>query len=171
VVLASGWFPNRDGAGWFCRTCWPHVRAQCPRAVLHLFGRVPGIRSGPTVVVHEPPVDSREAFSPEAILAVPLRIASGVRVKILEAWARGVPVVATPQAAAGLAAHGGQELLIVQDPPEFARAIGRLPADRSFARASVEAGRALLGARHDPLRVAERLASIYAEVARAAISR
>lgn len=173
VVLAGGWLPNRDGAGWFCRTCWPHVQAQCPRAVLHLFGRVPGLRPAPTTVVHESPADSRAVFSPGAILAVPLRIASGVRVKILEAWARGVPVVATPQAAAGLDARDGRELLIAQDPPGFASAIGRLHADPSFARASVDAGRALLRARHDPLRIAERLARIYAEVAsrRAAMPR
>jgi glycosyl transferase family 1 len=171
VVLASGWIPNRDGAGWFCRTWWPHVRAQCPRAILHLFGRVPGIRPAPAIAVHEPPVDSREAFAPGAILAVPLRIASGVRVKILEAWARGVPVVATPQAAAGLDARDGRELLIAPDPPGFASAIGRLHADPSFAQASVDAGRALLRARHDPLRIAERLASIYADVVRSATSR
>jgi hypothetical protein len=166
VMLASGWLPNRDGARWFCRTCWPHVRAHCPRGVLHLFGTVRGIESAPTVVVHAPPLESREAFSPGAILAVPLRIASGVRIKILEAWARGVPVVATPQAAAGLAARHGEELLIAGDPAGFARAIGRLHADPSFARASVEAGRALLSARHDPAAIAQRLAQVYAEVAR-----
>jgi hypothetical protein len=166
VVLASGWLPNRDGARWFSRTWWPHVRAHCPRAVLHLFGTGPGIQSAPTVVVHAPLVDSREAFSPGAILAVPLRLASGVRIKILEAWARGVPVVATPQAAAGLAARHEEELLIAEDPPGFARAIARLHADPAFARASVEAGRALLRARHDPIRIAAQLTRIYAEVAR-----
>jgi len=165
VVLASDWLPNRDGAAWFWRTVWPEVRAHCPRAVLHLFGAVRGVRSAPRVVVHEAPADSREAFPPGAILAVPLRIASGVRVKILEAWARGVPVVATPEAAAGLDASDGEELLIASDPRGFATAIRRLHADASLARASVDAGRILLVARHDPVRIAERLAHIYAEVA------
>jgi glycosyltransferase involved in cell wall biosynthesis len=165
VVLASGWFPNRDGVRWFCRTCWPAVRAHYPRAVLHLFGVGPGLPTMPSIVVHDPPLDSREAFPPGAILAVPLRIASGVRIKILEAWARGVPVVATPQAAAGLDARDGEELLVAEDPCGFAGAIGRLHADPAYARASVEAGRALLGERHDPVRMARRLAALYAEVA------
>src|SRR6185369_7001352 len=95
----------------------------------------------------------------------PLRIASGVRIKILEAWARGVPVVATPQAAAGLEASHEEELLIAADPGGFARAIRRLHADPAFARACVEAGRALLRARHDPARVTEGLVRIYTEVA------
>jgi hypothetical protein len=166
VVLASPWLPNRDGAAWFCRAAWPEVRARCPRALLHLFGTVPGVRSTATVVVHPAPADSRAAFPPGAILAVPLRIASGVRVKIMEAWARGVPVVATPQAAAGLDASDGKELLIAPDPRGFATAIHRLHADVSFARSSVGAGRALLGSHHDPARIAERLRRIYAEVAR-----
>jgi glycosyltransferase involved in cell wall biosynthesis len=166
VVLAGDWFPNRDGAVWFCRTVWAHVRAHCPGTVLHLFGAARPLRGEPAVVVHEAPDDSREAFPPGAILAVPLRIASGVRVKILEAWARGVPVVATPEAAAGLDATDGRELLIAADPPGFARAILRLHADRPFARASVEAGRALLRTRHDPATIARRLAEIYAEAAR-----
>ena len=117
------------------------------------------------MAVHEAPADSREAFPPGAILAVPLRIASGVRVKILESWARGVPVVATPEAAAGLDASDGEELLIAPDPHGFATAIRRLHADASLARALVDAGRILLSARHDPARIAERLAQIYAEVA------
>lgn len=166
VVLAGEWFPNRDGAAWFRRTVWAHVRAACPGAVLHLFGAGRSLRGAPAVVVHEAPDDSREAFPADAILAVPLRIASGIRVKILEAWARGVPVVATPEAAAGLDATDGKELLIAADPLGFARAIRHLHGDRPFARASVEAGRALLRARHDPVTIARRLAEIYAEAAR-----
>jgi Glycosyl transferases group 1/Glycosyl transferase 4-like domain len=165
VVLTSRWFPNRDGAAWFCRTVWPEVRGRCPRAILHLFGAVRGVRSERAVVVHAEPADSREAFPPGAILAVPLRIASGVRVKILESWARGVPVVATPEAAAGLDATDGKELLIAPDPRGFAAAIARLHADASLVRALVAAGRMLLGTRHDPARIAERLALIYADAA------
>jgi glycosyltransferase involved in cell wall biosynthesis len=164
VVLGGGWLPNRDGAAWFASAVWPHVRARCPGAVLHLFGSAPR-RRGRGIVRHPSPVDSAAAFAPGAILAVPLRIASGVRIKILEAWARGVPVVATPEAAAGLEATDGVELLIARDPAGFAAAIHRLDADPAFARASVDAGRARLGAHHDPRRIAGRLVDVYTDVA------
>ena len=165
VVLTSAWLPNRDGARWFCRSVWPEISARCPRAILHLFGPVRGVASGGTIVVHDAPADSREAFPPGAILAVPLRMASGVRVKILEAWARGVPVVATPEAAAGLDASDGKEILIAPDPPGFVTAITRLHGDASLGLALVEAGRRQRVARHDPALVAGRLGRVYAEVA------
>jgi glycosyltransferase involved in cell wall biosynthesis len=168
VVLANRWFPNRDGAAWFVQAVWPEVRAQLPRAVLHLFGTVSGPRATPAVVVHRLLTDSAAAFPPGAILAVPLRIASGVRVKIMEAWARGVPVVATPVAVAGLEASHGKELLIAADPREFAQAIDRYHRDPPFARAMVASGRALLRGRHAPGRIGRALAEIYTEAARRA---
>jgi glycosyltransferase involved in cell wall biosynthesis len=162
VVLAGGWMPNRDGADWFVRAVWPAVRATSPAAVLHLFGARPGAGRPGSVVAHPPVADSRTAFAPGAILAVPLRIASGVRMKILEAWARGLPVVASPDAAAGLDARDGRELRLARSAAEFAAAIQTLHGDPAAAAAGVDAGRALLRARHDPGQVARRLVEIYA---------
>jgi glycosyltransferase involved in cell wall biosynthesis len=171
VVLAGGWLPNQDGAAWFLREVWPAVRARSPGAVLHLFGASPGAGRPGSVVAHAPVADSRTAFAPGAILAVPLRIASGVRMKILEAWARGVPVVATPEAAAGLDARDGHELRLARSAGDFADAIRGLHRDPATAAAGVEAGRALLRARHDPRRVARRLVEIYASLGSAAPTR
>lgn len=172
VLLGSDWFPNRDGAAWFCRAVWPVVRAQCPRAVLHLFADMPGVDgSTRAIVTHGAPAESRMAFPSDAILAVPLRIASGVRVKILEAWARGVPVVATPEAASGLDAGARESLLTARGPREFAAAIHRVHADRPFARACVEAGRAVLRDHHDPARVVDALVHVYAHAARGLANR
>ena len=165
VVLATGWFPNREGAAWFAESVWPMVLNLSPGAVLHLFGTLPSLRAARTIVVHPTLEDSGAAFPPGAILAVPLRIASGVRIRILEAWARGVPIVATPIAAAGLEASPGKELLIAADPQEFARAIDRYHHDPSFAGAVVESGRALLKARHAPRQIGSALAEIYTGVA------
>jgi glycosyltransferase involved in cell wall biosynthesis len=81
--------------------------------------------------------------------------------KILEAWARGVPIVATPEAAAGLGAQDGRELLIAATPDDFAAAIDRLASQPELPRALVAAGRRLLLERHDPVRAAEALRRIY----------
>jgi glycosyltransferase involved in cell wall biosynthesis len=86
--------------------------------------------------------------------------------KVLEAWARGVPVVATPEAMAGLGAAHGREVLVAQDAGEFAAAIARLHREPTLARALVAAGRAALAAHHSPTAVAARLTEIYATVAR-----
>jgi glycosyltransferase involved in cell wall biosynthesis len=167
VVLGSaGWLPNADSATWFRSEVWPAVRAELPGAVLHLFGGEDGGEPEAGIAVHPAPADSADAFPPRAILAVPLRIASGVRMKILEAWARGVPVVGTPEAVSGLAAEPGRELLVATDPGEFAAALARLHREPALARSLVAAGRAALRERHDPAAVTAWLAAIYAEVVR-----
>jgi glycosyltransferase involved in cell wall biosynthesis len=167
VVFGSrGWLPNEESTVWFAAEVWPAVRAALPGAVLHLFGAPPGLKA-PGVIVHPSPEDSAEVYAQGSILAVPLRIASGVRIKILEAWARGVPVVATPAALAGLEAADGREALVARDPQEFAQAIARLHREPGLAEKLVEAGRQARRERHEPGVVAEGLVEEYGEVIRA----
>ena len=89
-------------------------------------------------------------------------MASGVRMKILEAWARGVPVVSTPEGAQGLEATDGRELLLARDPESFALALRRLHAEPGVAELVVAAGRRCLAAHHEPGAVAARLTEVYA---------
>jgi polysaccharide biosynthesis protein PslH len=164
VVFGSrGWLPNEDSAAWFIAEVWPQVRAACPGAVLHLFGADPGV-AGADIVSHASPEDSGEVYAPGSILAVPLRIASGVRIKILEAWSRGVPVVATRTALAGLEAQDGREALVAGDRQGFAEAISRLHQQPSLVASLVEMGRRTLRERHDPRTVARRLIGEYERV-------
>ncbi|MFP5288572.1 MAG: glycosyltransferase, partial [Thermoanaerobaculia bacterium] len=165
VVFGSrGWLPNEDSAAWFLAEIWPTVRAELPGAVLHLFGASAGAAGAPGVVLHPSPKDSADAFPPGSILAVPLRIASGVRIKVLEAWARGVPVVGTPAALAGLEVKEGEEALVAQDPLELARAIARLHREPGLRERIVTAGRRARLERHDPARVVGDLLAAYREV-------
>ncbi|MES1242728.1 MAG: glycosyltransferase, partial [Acidobacteriota bacterium] len=170
LLVSRGWLPNEDSVAWFLREVWPAVRVEAPGAVLHVFGADPG-STPPAAAVHHPaPQDSAEAFAPGSILAVPLRIASGVRMKILEAWARGVPVVGTPAAVAGLEAEDGRELLVAADARDFARAVARLHREPGLARSLVEEGRRARLERHDPARVAADLLAVYRGVREAAES-
>jgi len=160
VFGSRGWLPNEESTVWFATEVWPAVRAALPGAILHLFGAPPGLEA-PGIAVHPSPEDSAEVYAPGSILVVPLRIASGVRIKILEAWARGVPVVATPAALAGLEAEDGREALVARDPQEFAIAITRLHRQPGLAAALIEAGRKARRERHEPEVVAERLIEEY----------
>src|SRR4030095_13432302 len=119
VLLGSGgWMPNQEGSLWFVREVWPEGRQALPGAVLHVFGdALPPTAAD--VTRHAAPADSREAFAPGAVMVVPVTFGSGVRMKILEAWARGLPVVATPAAAEGLEAEDGRDLLLVRNASEF----------------------------------------------------
>jgi glycosyltransferase involved in cell wall biosynthesis len=116
------------------------------------------------VITHAAPSDSSAVFVPGAVLVVPLRVASGVRVKILEAWVRGIPVVATPEAAEGLEATDGSELLLARDAGGFAPALESLSRRTELRESLARRARALLGANHDPAAIAARMLALYRRV-------
>jgi len=163
VVLGSGgWLPNAQGTEWFLRQAWREVRAALPGAVVHVFGEHGGDQAGEGVVFHGPLEDSRQAFASNAVLIVPVPFGSGVRMKILEAWARGVPVLTTPAGAAGLDANPGRELLVAEGPADFAAALRLLTLDARLAPSLVRHGRELLESRHSPSAVAAQMSAVYA---------
>ena len=69
--------------------------------------------------------------------------------RVLEAWARGLPVVATSTAAAGLHVESGRELLLADTPVDFLEAFDRLRREPAYGAALVAAGRAYLTRQHD----------------------
>lgn len=163
VLGGSGWWPNREATRRLAADVWPVLARRLPGAVLHLFGTVAG---GDRITVHPPPDDSRRAFAPGSILLVPLRSASGLRMKVLEAWSRGVPVVATPTAARGLgdAVTGDEPALLIapdDDPETFTEAVARLHEDDALRRRIVHNGRAALARDYDAGAIACRLLEIY----------
>ncbi len=159
---SAGWEPNRRAEQRFVDEIWPRVRAASPAAALHWFGGSGPERPG--VFVHRSPTASAEAFSPDAVLVLPLDIASGVRMRVLEAWARGVVIVASPAAASGLTASDGRELLLARDGEEFAVAIERLSTITGLADRLIAGGRERLAADHAPARFAARFAALAARV-------
>lgn len=164
---SSGWRPSEDGLAWLVRDVWPVVRRSLPAAVLHVFGDAHAASAG-GVERHPAPTDSRDAFPAGAICVVPLRYGSGVRMRILEAWARGVPVIATPEAAHGLGARHERDLLLARSSEDFATALGRLVREPALVDALVTAGRVRLRAGHAPRAIAARLADVYRDAARRA---
>ncbi len=172
VVLfgSDGWLPNSGGADWYVREIWPRVRLVAPGAVLHVLGLAASNQQtvdasrADGVIWLPAPKDSRDAFAAGSVLVVPLRIASGVRIKILEAWARGVPVVATPEAARGLDAEDGEHLLLGRNVVELAAGIARLDGGTALAEHLITNGRQRLRDRHALSVVAAQLETIYASL-------
>lgn len=161
IVLfgSAGWRPNRSGADRFIDRTWPLIRAEVPGARLHVFGAESLPEKG--IEGHPSPDDSRQAFPRGSILVVPLSVASGVRMKILEAWARGVAVVATPAAARGLDVVDGRELLIARSEPELAAAVARLAVDPELGSRLASAGRKLLQREHGFADFVRRLEGVH----------
>ncbi|RMH18420.1 MAG: glycosyltransferase, partial [Acidobacteria bacterium] len=160
--------PTVDGALWFARRVWPRVRREVAAARWLLAGARPAAalrrlagRDGIELIA-EP--DDLEAIRRRARLAIaPLRAGSGVPVKVLEALAAGLPVIATPAAASGLDGLAGGELALAEEPADFAAAVVRLLRDGAAARAQATRAGAWLRAHHEPRLVASRFEAVLRE--------
>ncbi|HWV57095.1 MAG TPA: glycosyltransferase [Longimicrobiales bacterium] len=153
-ILLVGQFeydPNADAAEYFVREIFPGIRTSRPDAIVRLVGRAPPrvrrLAGNGVEVVGE--VDDLAAEYAGASVAVsPVRYGSGTRVKILEAFARGVPVVSTPVGAAGIDAVHGREILLAEDPASFASACVALMSDPEARRVLSAGARSLYEQRY-----------------------
>lgn len=145
--------PNADGALWFARAVLPHLRKAVPDVRVEIVGEAGATLqalAGPTVTVTGAVPDTAPAYARASLLAVPIRFGSGSRIKILEAWARAVPVVSTSLGAAGLGATDGTELLLADTPTAFADACARLILQPGLAADVAARGRARYVEHHTP---------------------
>jgi glycosyltransferase involved in cell wall biosynthesis len=149
VIAFSGNFdyhPNADAVRFFSRRIWPALRRRWPRLTWRLIGKRPeAVRKwtagDPRIQVLGPVDDAIDALARAQVIVAPVRIASGTRVKILEAWAAARPVVSTTVGAEGLSAASGEDLLLADDPEQFAAAVSSLLASRQERERLGRAGR------------------------------
>lgn len=136
------WPPNAQGIRWFAAEVFPRIRARQPDAVLTVIGKNPpaGL-DAPGVEVTGYVPDPSPYLSETAAFIVPLHAGGGMRVKILDAWIWGLPIVSTPIGAEGIAIRPGEDILIAGDAPAFAGAVLRLLEDESLARRLAAGGR------------------------------
>jgi glycosyltransferase involved in cell wall biosynthesis len=123
---AMDWLPNVDSVRWFAREVLPLIRRRLPRARLLVVGRDPSQAliaelSGPSVEFTGTVEDVRPSLARAGLFVVPLRVGSGTRLKILEAWAMAKPVLSTSLGAEGLPARDGENILLADTPEALAR--------------------------------------------------
>jgi glycosyltransferase involved in cell wall biosynthesis len=138
--------PNADALRWFIDEIFPIVRSLMPRARLVVVGKNP-----PLDIVEAAPIgvqflgwveDLVPVYSSSVVSIAPLRYGAGVKGKVGEAWAHGVPVVMTSLAAEGMSVEPGVTALIADDARSFAEAIVALMKDERLWQRIAEAGRA-----------------------------
>jgi GT2 family glycosyltransferase len=116
--------PNRSALEWFTRNVLPRVLERRPEARLVVVGSEPPPRHSlpgtDAVELRGFVEDIREPLARYAVFVCPILSGSGVRVKLLEAFAAGIPVVSTRLGAEGLAREDGEFCLLADDPAEFA---------------------------------------------------
>jgi glycosyltransferase involved in cell wall biosynthesis len=163
--------PNEDAAGFFAREVLPRVQAAVPEAQFWIVGRDPSravraLGRLPGVVVTGYVADIRPYIAEATVVVVPLRFGSGMRNKILEAWAMGKCVVSTSLGAEGLDHEAGVDLVIADDVAAMAQRVVEALRDPGLRDRVRARGRTLVATRHDPARLARRYHEAIASVVR-----
>jgi glycosyltransferase involved in cell wall biosynthesis len=137
--------PNSQGVLWFAEHIFPKVLAEAPDAILTILGKqppaelanfnIPSANLEVTGYVDDP----KPYLAETGVFIVPLLAGGGMRVKILDAWCWGLPIVSTTIGAEGIATTDGQDILIADEPGRFAEQVVCLLQDPSL-NARIAAG-------------------------------
>jgi polysaccharide biosynthesis protein PslH len=170
-----GYFVNADAVTWWLRGVWPQLRTFRPDIRLVIAGDRPSPalrreieKAGARLI--ESPRDLRSVISQATLSIAPMRCGSGVPIKVLEAWAVGVPVLASSWAVAGTSGRQGEDFILVgQHPVEWVTAVTDLLGNPSARRWLIENGRRRLTADYSRETVRRQMLDVIRAVAPAPV--
>jgi polysaccharide biosynthesis protein PslH len=141
--------PNADAVLYFYQDILPMIKQQRPDIHFYVVGwgpppQVMTLDEDPNVTVTGFVEDVRPYVVNSTLVVVPLRFGSGIRNKILEAWAMAKPIVSTSLGAEGLPAHTGENIELADTPKAFAQSVVALLDDRQKRIRLAQAGRKLV---------------------------
>lgn len=171
-LILSGtlfYFPNIDSVRYYVDDILPLIRERFPHMETFIIGTRPaewirqlngyqGIRVLPDVPRME------EQLFQDDIYLCPLRVAAGVRNKLLEAMACRMPVISTELGAEGLGAEAGQEFLVAETPEDFVNLIEHILNTPDLADRLGHAGRTFVKQNHMIDELGRQLVSLYEEL-------
>jgi glycosyltransferase involved in cell wall biosynthesis len=164
--------PNRIAVDWFMRHVMPLILAEEPEVTLTIVGSDPPAEHLYADYASHMEMlgfveDVRDPLGRYAIFVCPILSGSGVRVKLLEAFAAGIPVVSTHVGAEGLAAVDGEFCALADDPAGFAARVVALLRDPEKAAAMAERARGEVVANWDMAAITGKLVESYREMVKA----
>ena len=164
--------PNADGIRWFLQEVFPLVQQKMPYVTLTVIGKNPPAdfvqmaeESNGAIEVTGFVDELTPYMERAAIMVVPVRAGSGMRVRLLEAFARAMPTVTTTIGLEGITATHDQEILIADTPQTFAEETIRLMQDENLQTQLAENGRFLAENKYDWQVALRQMDKVYAEAA------
>ena len=174
IIMMCGYFSdksNHDAALWFAHEVWPQLAAKHPALQYHIVGNGTGReleqlaeRDERIVVVGT--VDDLRPYRRKARIFInPMRLGSGLRIKVLEAMAAGLPVVSTALGVAGIPAQNGVNCFIADTPELTADSIDWLLNDEALAQSMGQTARRMVKEKYDIRSTVRELEDILREAA------
>jgi glycosyltransferase involved in cell wall biosynthesis len=159
------WQPNQEAVRWLANELWPVMQAQSPQSNCHLAGK-----NGPIWLEqlqieglhwHGRVKSAHDFMRQYPICLIPMRSGSGIRIKLLEALALGLPVITTSLGAEGVSVTHEKEVLFAEDAAGFAQALEKLQKDVDFAFELGRRGRAFVEKHYDRQTLTCELSNFY----------
>lgn len=157
IILMTGYMKdpaNEDGAVWFAHHVWPAIRDKYPEIKYYIVGSSPGPRvkklaaKDPRIVVTGRVDDLAPYCRKAKIFVSPMRLGSGLRPKVLEAIAFGLPVVSTSLGMAGIQAQTGVNCLVADTPELFIQSVEWLLTDPALRNQMAHNAQELVERKH-----------------------
>lgn len=161
IVLMTGYMKdpaNEDGVEWFYNHVWPQLSKNHPEVKFYIVGAEPSRRirrilsKERRIIITGKVKDLRPYRNKARVMVSPVRLGSGIRTKVLEAMAAGLPIVSTSLGMAGIEAQNGVNCLIADTPELFTRNIEWLLTDCALGERMARSARILVEKKH-PLEI------------------
>ncbi len=169
LIIMCGYFDNksnRDAALWFIKSIWPLIfsknnKIRCwfiGKGISHDMLKIGSQISNITMIAD---IDDLRPYRKSASVFInPMRLGSGLRIKILEAMGSGLPVVSTSLGAAGIPVQNGENCFIADTPKEFSDAILWILKDKKLAQQIGENGKKMVRNKYEINKCIKQLESI-----------
>lgn len=160
------WQPNQEAVRWFVQTIWPKLQTEFPSTSVTFAGKnfpakLRNLAKNQLFMQGEV-ADANAFMLQHPIFIVPMRSGSGIRIKLLEAMALGLPIISTTLGAEGLPVEDQKHLLLADDAAGFAKALHRLQKDEDFAFNLGQQGRQLIENAFNRSVLTQQLTAFYA---------
>jgi glycosyltransferase involved in cell wall biosynthesis len=164
-IGALDWIPNQEGLFWFFNNVWGKILEKHPGLQFYLAGRNAPRHFKelpyPNIVFSGEVDDAYEFIRNRAIMVVPILSGSGMRIKIIEGMALGKAIVTTSIGTEGIATTHGRDILIADDPVQFAKNVCDLVENRNFYIEIGENARNFVARHYDNFAITSSLAEFY----------
>ncbi len=166
LIGSMGWQPTRSAAIRLMTSIWPKVKERVPDAQLLVVGRgaqgsLERFLGEPDVTIKGDVPETEPYFRKLSVLAYPVIHGSGMKVKVMESMAYGVPVVTTAEGVEGIDAVPGVHAAIANDDDTLVDHIVRLLDDGQARRDMSLAARRLIEEKYSPEPVLSQIESVY----------